>query len=237
MSDSLVNRYLAGEHINVWDDIRARNAPTPDDAAVATELMRRVAHNVEVIVARLDDAGWRWAYPDTRHTPPSIEDLDSLTELEARLGPLPLALTACLREVGEVWLCGTLPTWSPPGYAFDDLHEYPVLADPLVLPAATWVLQALKEWDEDDWIQPKRPFELEFAPDELHKANISGSTHDLILPSHDVDPILSGIQGREGVTLVEYLRSSFKWGGFPGFEFMATSPELISGLSKELLAF
>jgi len=91
MSGSLIDGYLAGDHGAVWDDIRARNAPTPEDAAVATELMRRVAHNVEVIVARLDEAGWRWAYPDTRR-PPSTEDLESLAELEERLGPLPLAL-------------------------------------------------------------------------------------------------------------------------------------------------
>jgi hypothetical protein len=237
MSGLLIDRYLAGDHEAIWEDIRARNAPTPDDAEVATELMRRVAHNVDLVVSRLAGIGWRWAYPDSRRIQPTSDDLTALGQLESRLGPLPLALAACLREVGEVWLCGTLPSASPPTYAFDDLQEYPVLADPLVLPAAAWVLEELELWDKDDWITSKRPFELEFAPDELHKANISGSTHNLILPSHDVDPILSGVQGREGVTLVEYLRSSLKWGGFPGFEFVGTPPGLIAHLAKDLLEF
>lgn len=85
--------------------------------------------------------------------------------------------------------------------------------------------------------RPRRPFELDVAPDEPHKADISGSTRNLILPSHDVDPILSSVQGREGVTLADYLRRSFKWGGVLGSEFVATPPELIAGLSRTLLAF
>src|SRR5205823_3654896 len=139
-------------------------------------------------------------------------------------GAVPLALRSCLAIVGEVWLCGSHPDWSPPTFASDDSAEYPLLADPLVLPPARWVLSELAEWDSDEWVQPKRPWRLGWAPDELHKAGISGSTHDLELPDACPDPVIYGVEGRPGVTLVEYLRTSCRWAGFPGFEFTRTVP-------------
>lgn len=60
-------------------------------------------------------------------------------------------------------------------------------------------------------------FLFEFAPDELHKADIGGSTHDILLPEAAADPVLRGVEGRPGITLVEYLRLSIAWGGMPGW--------------------
>jgi hypothetical protein len=46
-----------------------------------------------------------------------------------------------------------------------------------------------------------------------------------------VDP-----RGRgEGIRLVEYLRTSFAWGGFPGFEFYPPAPPELDELRAELL--
>lgn len=58
----------------------------------------------------------------------------------------------------EVWLCGTLPGWEPPWFAFGDLETYPVTADPLVLPPAAWLAAELAEWDRNEWMETKRPW-------------------------------------------------------------------------------
>ncbi|MBL8173113.1 MAG: hypothetical protein JNK48_00500, partial [Bryobacterales bacterium] len=57
-------------------------------------------------------------------------------------------------------------------------------------------------------------FHYDFAPDELHKADISGATYDVALPCEGADCLLEGCS-QQG-TFVEYLRRSFAWGGFPG---------------------
>lgn len=67
--------------------------------------------------------------------------------------------------------------------------------------------------------QPKCPWRFELAPDELHKAKISGGTHDVLLPTINADPIIEGVNRRPEVTLVTYLRISLGLGGFPGFQF------------------
>ena len=72
----------------------------------------------------------------------------------------------CVDAVSPVY---ETPPWGPvsqPDYlnavilASDDSAEYPLLADPLVLPPARWVLSELAEWDSDEWVQPKRPWRL-----------------------------------------------------------------------------
>jgi hypothetical protein len=63
---SLLPRYLAGEHEQVWREMaglggNVRGPPWFDDAwAVARETMRRARHNVELIVQRLDGMGYQF---------------------------------------------------------------------------------------------------------------------------------------------------------------------------------
>jgi hypothetical protein len=65
-SGNLLRRYQAGEHEAVWADLLAlgsnvREPPHADDAwAVARETMRRARHNVELIIRRLDQIGYRF---------------------------------------------------------------------------------------------------------------------------------------------------------------------------------
>lgn len=198
----------------MWDELRQRTVSVAD-ATVVTELtMRRVARNVDVVVSRLRAAGWRWAYPETARQAPTDAGLQAITAVEERVGPLPAALRACLMHVSEVWLCGTLPGWEPPWFAFGDLETYPVTADPLVLPPAAWLAAALAEWDRNEWMETKRPWRFGFAPDEQHKAGISGGTHDILPPHATADPQLLGVEYRDGVTLVKYLRACLANGGF-----------------------
>ena len=118
---SLAARYERGEHAAVWDELRDQAISPADAAAVAELTMRRVARNVDVVVDRLGAAGWRWAYPEMVRQAPTDADLQAVIAVEERLGPLPVAMRACLMYVGEVWLCGTLPGWEPPWFAFGDL--------------------------------------------------------------------------------------------------------------------
>jgi hypothetical protein len=237
VATNLPARYRDGDYVTAWDEA-CRNPGTSEAEAVASEMMSRVARNVDVLVERLDAAGFRWADPEYRRRAPDRDDQLAVTAIESALGPLPLALHALLLRVGEVSLCGTHPSWSPPVYAFDDLREYPVMADPLVLPSATWMLAELGEWDADEWNQPKRPWEFAFAPDELAKANISGRAQVIMLPTADQDPVIENVDWhRRHPTLVSYLRAAFGFGGFPGFEFRPPVPPLIEELSRELLPF
>jgi hypothetical protein len=217
----------------VWQEIRDAAEVTPDAEAVATELMTRVASNVDLVVSRLEEAGWRFLHSPA-HVPPDEEDAELLTEAQELTGPMPLALTACLSVVGEVCLAGTHPEWSRTAYLFDVRSEA-VLADPLWLPPAGWLLEQCEAWSEEG---AHGPFTVELAPDELHKANISGSTHDIELPTPDLDPVLVGVQRRVGITLVDYLRVSLlQWGGFPGFEFEDDVPALVRALTDGLQPF
>jgi hypothetical protein len=77
---TLLERYLDGEHVAVWDDLMAlgegvRHELYLEDArAVAAETMRRARHNVEELIRRLDTLGYRF--------------LDSVSSAEDRLSQL-----------------------------------------------------------------------------------------------------------------------------------------------------
>ncbi len=113
-----LDRYRAGEHVAVWRELAAlgpavREAPVLDDArAVARETMRRVRHNVELLVVRLHALDFRFVDPAQAHEPPTPALLARLDALESEAGPLPLALRAFYEEVGSVCLMGSHPRLS-----------------------------------------------------------------------------------------------------------------------------
>jgi hypothetical protein len=115
---SYLARYEAGEHEAVWQELvalgdRVREAPLRDDArAVAHETMRRVRHNVELLVPRLRAIGFEFAAPHEAHLPPDPRAAAVLDRLEAAVGPIPLALRAFHEVVGSVCLMGSHPTLS-----------------------------------------------------------------------------------------------------------------------------
>lgn len=61
-------RYLSGEHESVWADLLAlgaavREEPISADAlAVAHETMRRVQHNLALLIPRLHELGYTFGY-------------------------------------------------------------------------------------------------------------------------------------------------------------------------------
>ena len=122
-------------------------------------------------------------------------------------GPLPLSLRAFFEVVGEVNFNGDHPALAPA-----DSHITP---DPLMFLGVEDAIPCLDSHDEED-DEDGRP--LDFAPDALHKANISGGEpYSIMLPAATADAMVDGEP--HGVHFVEYLRIAILgWGGFPGWE-------------------
>jgi hypothetical protein len=227
---SYLRRYLAGEREAVWDELWALG-PVPtrladDVSAVARETMQRAARHVRRIAEALPGLGHirrPRGYP--LRVPPTAEDHVALDELRTEIGGLPYAFDACLREVGRVSFLGNCPAldlYYDEWPADDGSERAQVLPDPLDLPDVS-VLRSRwddhETWSEDDDYDDEShdgQWRFVFAPDELLKADISGSTYGLYLPDSSADAYLVGDRNK---TLVEYLRRSVAWGGFPGWSY------------------
>ncbi|MEU7877954.1 hypothetical protein [Microbispora bryophytorum] len=253
-------RYRAGECFAVWNELRAYGpdgvpeAHREDAEEVARETMGRVAANVDVVVERLAAAHYAFAFPERARQVPTDDDLIAVRRAEQIIGPMPLALRSCLEIVGGVDLCGdggaALPHVS---YHADPYEDWVLYPDPLVLPSGVYLWHDWESWggdveqgcactdhDEGELCRfHSEGFPFTFAPDEVHKASVSGSEQDIMLPSKSADPELFGSR-RTGVTLVEYLRISLAWGGFPGYDAGpadAALPKMIEELRRDLLMF
>lgn len=75
------------------------------------------------------------------------------------------------------------------------------------------------------------------APDDLHKADISGGTHDLVLPDKALDPRIEGVSKQPDVTLVACLRQFLRADGFPGLAAQSDVTPWLAGLTEDLEAF
>ena len=234
-------RFLAGEHRAVWDELSGLGevpGPLADDVAeVARETMRRVARHVARIAEELEGLGH---VPDDARVPvpqpPTDADRADVDRLDAEIGGLPAAFAATLREVGSVSFTGDCPAlglyYNTPFPSHRGMPPGPGFPDPMVLPGVDYLDYSWEEHTEDDDAEAELAFP--FAPDELHKANVSGGTHVLYLPDHSADPALSYVAGRDGITLVQYLRVSIAWGGFPGWSFAPDqAPAALAGLRAE----
>jgi hypothetical protein len=230
---SLLRRYQAGEHRAVWAEIGRgrwwRPAAGDEVEAVAAETMRRVARHVRRLAEAYRELGFVVSDPQLpMYRAATAEDVADLSRLDTEIGGLPVALRACLTEVGEVWLAGDCPAL---GLSYHREGAGDVLPDPLCLPSVSWLRDSWTEHLDDD---PGRRFSFEFAPDELHKANISGATHEIRLPDRTADPRLRGAGHARRITLVDYLRKSIAWGGCPGWSAAPDRvPAALAGLRVE----
>jgi hypothetical protein len=147
-SVSFMQRYLRGERDQVWADLRnlgssVRHDGVLDDArSVASETMRRVRDNVEILRRRLDDTGYLFKHPSRAHIPPDTDVEARLDRFEEQHGPLPVSLRAFYEVVGTVdfrqsW--DQLVQWhererrSEPTDPVEYLGEYdPLMVEPLI---------------------------------------------------------------------------------------------------------
>src|SRR4051812_6441180 len=96
---SYEQRFLAGEHRAVWDELgRLRVVPADlaqDVAAVARETMRRVARHVNRIAEALDGLGFVLSDPRIPvHEEPGDADRAEVERLDVEIGGLPYAFAA-----------------------------------------------------------------------------------------------------------------------------------------------
>ena len=203
-----LERYLDGQHEQVWTELVSlgpyvRREPEYRRQArlVAEETMRRVRENLERLVVELPRVGYVFANPDRVLGPPPTDVGGQVARLEARLGPVPLAFAVFWELVGTVDLSGSHPDWP---------HE---LLDPLMFEASADFFLDTFEDDEDR--EPGDAFELEFAPDDLHKADISGGApYAIRVP----DPCVDGLVVAEPhqTTFNQYLRIVLRTAGMGG---------------------
>jgi hypothetical protein len=79
------------------------------------------------------------------------------------------------------------------------------------------------------------PFIADIAPDATRKASGAGGSYRVTLPSLGMDAVLENEPHQ--LPFVDYLRLALEWGGFPGFESAAETPEEIEFLKDGLLPF
>jgi uncharacterized protein DUF6745 len=230
------DRYMAGAHREVWRELvslgdRVRADPDAADAlAVAYETMHRVESNVRKLVQRLDGISYTFGMNDSRspqfaaHVPPPPDIHRRIVDFEKEYGTLPLSLRAFYAVVGEVNLIGTHPSIDPKGGS--------VATDPLVVYALD---EGALEFDDEDE-DGETPRAITIAPDDLHKANVSGGdAYEMAIPDLRADGEL--LNERHGLFFVDYLRLCFRFGGFPGYDGAERAPIELEGLSKGLLEF
>ncbi|NEA39777.1 hypothetical protein [Streptomyces sp. SID11385] len=221
---SFTQRYISGDHDGVWADLRrlgsVPDALDEDCRGVAFATMQRVAGHVDRLAEQLTDLGLVPVMP--AREPVTAEDLRELDLLRAEIGSVPPALDACFRQVGGAWFAGDCAALSECYSTGSQYRAAPVLPDPLVLPTVQHLRESWGDYQDavqDDPEVGEDGFFSDFAPDELHKANISGATHEIEMARYVADPVIHGVAGRSGITLVEYLRVSIAWGGMPGWSF------------------
>jgi hypothetical protein len=228
----LLTRYLRGEFVPVWNELRSHEALGGDllDEAreIARETMLRVARNADQLAERLAASGWVSLYGELR-TKPQPQDREIIRRIEeATGGPFPLSPRAFWEIVGGinfVWnyrIDGDAPNF---GIAPDlPLPEM----DPLCVDPPEFASRLFEEWEwQKSEIDPDLTgaFSLDLAPDDLHKANVSGGpAYAIELPFYGVDPIFAN-EGHD-LPFVDYLRRCFRWAGFPVLERYAGRPDV-----------
>ncbi len=153
--------------------------------------------------------------------PSSKKQIAFIRRLEGKGMALPLSLWAWIEEVGDVNLAGAHPTLS-----FWEGAGFPgIYADPLMVTRDHFRVE-IEAWQEEHdageaqaslaaviSLDPKLKARLAVADDQLDEG------YTLELPNLAAD----GPFG-DGASFVDYLRTAFRWGGFPGWARQANPP-------------
>jgi hypothetical protein len=156
----------------------------------------------------------------------TAKDLDKLEKLAG--GPLPLSLRAWYEQVGGVSLLGWHSTLDPN----QDEPNYGVCPDPLMIEPLKPVIQHFKEGDYEGELY------VDLAPDDVFKTGGGGcGPYGMRVPDARADGIFTVVGIRKGPTFVNYLRKTFEWGGFPGWEGRRGCPrKTIAQLAEGLIS-
>jgi hypothetical protein len=234
-----LERYLDGQHEQVWTELVGIGPSIRDDPeewadarAVAEETMRRVRANVARLREGLPAIGYEFANPDGVLVDPTDDVRAELDRLEAATGPIPLAVRVFCEVVGSVDLSGEHPEWP---------HQ---LLDPLMFETSVdyWI-DSHEDMREQGAITDAEPYELDFSPDDLHKADISGGApYAVRVPDASADALV--VWEPHETTFVNYLRIVLRFAGMGGMgevrhhghDLFPTPPE-VERLAAELERF
>ncbi|MFC0437400.1 hypothetical protein [Kutzneria buriramensis] len=216
---SWLSRYQSGQRKQVWHELRqlggrVREPEFAQEAQlVCDEMARRARHNIELIVDRLSNDGYRFhannddQTPMQAHIPPTPASATYADWLQQRFDTVPMTLMSWIRIVGDVWLVGTHPHWPTSASA-----------DPLVIEVERTGYppeSSMRAWLERRTDVPGTSdlFELPLAPDRFHKENTSGgSPYGIVLPDSCAD---GSFTWDTPMPFVSYLNWVFSNGGFP----------------------
>jgi hypothetical protein len=225
-SPGWIDRYVAGNRTDVWHELRQLGAAVHEGdlgaeaQQVCDEMARRARWNIEVIVERLNEQGYRFhandddQTPVVPHRPPGPHAPRVIEWLQSHFDRVPMTLLSWTRHVGDVWLVGTHPQW-PESTA----------ADPLVIEVegSAYPGASIENYYEEELRAHRNrsssneenvgPFVLPVSPDRLHKDNVSGGQpYGIRLPDGCVDGLFVG---ETVMPFVDYLNWVFRNGGFP----------------------
>jgi len=245
-----LDRYLQGECQQVWDQLGVLGEDVhtatiyPDALAVAHETMRRMRHNIEVLIPRLEALGYHFGYAwmplvspadiawvadqPARFTPPPEDISQHIERFEELTGTLPLSLRAFYSEVGTVNFVGTHPDWEERFRAYITQGLEPPNLDPIFVWGLSEELIDLYALSQKS-LHEGQPFPLPIAPDAYLKYNVSGSgPYEIAVPAASADAPL--LNEWHHTTFVNYLRICLHYGGLPGLQ-------RISSLISDELAY
>ena len=253
---SFYDRHRQGFHQEVYDELMALDeqvfeVPLYEDALfVAREIMRRVRHNLKLLIPRLQKIGYRFgegvwddfddlSADEKAHIQqdipifktPTPETANTVLLLEQRTGTLPLALRCWYEEVGCVNLIGLFP----PMNSHAMKPDYGSILDPLFVYSVDMALSMVQSYMIDGaW--SRNPV-LPLSPDQYYKYSLSGSgTYAIRLPCRTFDAPL--LLERHHTTFVSYLRICLHWGGFLGLKVdNRVSYDTVEFLTKDFLRF
>jgi hypothetical protein len=169
---------------------------------------------IRVLVERLTENGYEFERPDEVFPGPDPATPSAIARIEREAGKLPLALKLFWLRVGAVDFSGSHPEWETCPDV--DFEGYP---DPLVVYPPSVALEELDEFlaDKDERLRCGFPFVVPIAPDDMHKADVSGGMwYNVSIPAVADDPPLN--DEWHATTFVNYLEIALKWAGFPGLE-------------------
>lgn len=227
MANLFLERYLNGEHAEVWADLvdlgtAVRSQGYYKDAIeVAVETMKRARHNVESIIVKLEKLGYEFSKEEASgvFSPPTPKAALALDRFEGDIGgPLPISLRQWYEHVGVVNLMGHHEALNP--------SDGRIFSDPLVIDPFTESPGG--DFDGDFSKQGTGMIELELAPSadlKAHQFQDCGDPecYSMKVPDLAVDGLL--LWELHCTTFVNYLRLVFQWGGFPGWHAENEAPQ------------
>jgi len=246
-SPNWLSRYRDGQRDQVWHELHQlgrtiRGSDLVEEAQlVCDEMAHRARHNVEVIVERLTNDGYRFRSNDDEQTlempyvPPTATATEQADWLQERFVAVPMTLLSWVRLVGDVWLVGTHPQWATSASADPLVIEVegsrypnaPSIRDYFGAELSDW-----REWNVED--SGAGLFVLPLSPDRLHKENVSGGApYGIILPDGCVDGLFVG---ETTMLFVSYLNWVFRNGGFPWPTASESQWRVKQALAKDLLS-